>query len=139
MTRFITATALATVLATGAVAQSQVDTHTIEKFFPNVNVETLTERQVTQLTSIATSGESVSEKRAQMRALLTDANFEPMEPVELDINTDLTEFERNQIKLYAPELDVSSLTELEIQRLQSAITSGENSEVDKVVQQIKAN
>ncbi len=139
MTRFITATALATVLATGAFAQPQVDTQTIEKFFPNVNVETLTERQVTQLTSIATSGESVSEKRAQMRALLTDANFEPVEPVDLDINTDLTEFERNQINLYAPELVVSSLTELEIQRLQSAINSGDTSQIDSVVQQIKAN
>ncbi|WP_420326883.1 hypothetical protein [Mameliella sp.] len=139
MTRFITATALATVVATGAIAQSQVETQTIEKFFPNVNVETLTELQVTQLTNIAASGESVSEKRAQMRALLTDVNFEPVDSVDVDVTTGLTEFERSQINLYAPELDVSSLTEIEIQRLQTAITSGDNSEIDKVARQIMAN
>ncbi|KHQ54916.1 hypothetical protein [Mameliella alba] len=139
MTRFITATALATVVATGAFAQSQVETQTIEKYFPNVNVETLTELQVTQLTTIAASGESVSEKRAQMRALLIDVNFEPMEPVDMEVTTGLTEFERSQINLYAPELDVSSLTENEIQRLQTAITSGDNAEIDKVANQIMAN
>jgi hypothetical protein len=139
MTRFITATALATVVATGAFAQSQVETQTIEKYFPNVNVETLTDLQVTQLTNIAASGESVSEKRAQMRALLTDVNFEPMEPVDMEVTTGLTEFERSQIELYAPELDVSSLTKIEIQRLQTAITSGDNAEIDKVANQIMAN
>ncbi|MBV7397426.1 hypothetical protein [Mameliella sediminis] len=139
MTRFLTATALATVVATGAVAQSQVDVSTIEKFLPRVKAETLTELQVTQLVAIAHGSESASDKKLQMRALVTDANLEPLDPLVINVSQELTEYERTQIERYAPELDVDTLTESEIQSLQIAINNGDNSDIDTVVRRIMAN
>lgn len=139
MTRFLTMTAAATLMATGVAAQSQVEISTIETFLPRVDVETLTDLEVTELLAIAHGGGTGSEKGLKMRAMLDDANFEPRTPLEIDVQTGLTEFERAEIRRYAPQLDVSTLTEIEIQSLQAAINNGDNAEIDTVVAQIMAN
>ncbi|WP_417211452.1 hypothetical protein [Antarctobacter sp.] len=139
MTRFLTATAIAAVIGTSAMAQTQLEISTIESFLPRIKIETLTEQQITQLMLTANSGESVSEKGLQMRALVTEDNLTPIESVEVEVQEGLTEAERAEINLYAPELDIAALSDIDIQRLQTAIHSGDNSDVDTVVRSLMAD
>ncbi|WP_323770823.1 hypothetical protein [Antarctobacter sp.] len=139
MTRFLTATAIATVIGTTAMAQTQLEISTIESFLPRIKIETLTEQQINQLMLTANSGESISEKGLQMRALVTEDNLTPIETVEVEIQEGLTEAERAEISSYAPELDIAALSDIDIQRLQTAIHSGNNSDIDTVVRDLMAD
>lgn len=139
MTRFLTATAIAAIVGTGAMAQTQLEASTIESFLPRVNVETLTDQQIERLMLIAHSGESTSEKRLQMRGVVTEANLDPIKDVEVEVQTGLTEAERAEIGRYAPQLEIAELSELDIRRLQTAIDSGNNADVDTVVRDLMAD
>lgn len=70
MKRFLTATALVSVIATGAVAQTSFDENTISTFLPNVNVEALSDEQVNTLIGIANGPGNENEKSRQMEAYL---------------------------------------------------------------------
>lgn len=139
MTRFLTATAIAALLGTGALAQTQLETSTIESFLPRVKVETLTDQQIQGLMVIAQGGDSESEKGLKMRGLVTEANLEAIDTVEIEAQTELTEAERAEIGRYAPELDIAMLSDIDIQRLQNAIDNGDNTEIETVVRDLMAN
>ncbi|ASP19400.1 hypothetical protein ANTHELSMS3_00681 [Antarctobacter heliothermus] len=139
MTRFLTATAIAALLGTGALAQTQLETSTIESFLPRVKVETLTDQQIQGLMVIAQGGDSESEKGLKMRGLVTEANLEAIDTVEIEVQTELTEAERAEIGRYAPELDIAMLSDIDIQRLQNAIDNGDNTEIETVVRDLMAN
>lgn len=139
MTRFLTATAIAALLGTGALAQTQLETSTIESFLPRVKVETLTDQQIQGLMVIAQGGDSESEKGLKMRGLVTEANLEAIDTVEIEVQTELTEAERAEIGRYAPELDIAMLSDIDIQRLQNAIDNGNNTEIETVVRDLMAN
>lgn len=139
MTRFLTATAIAALMGTGALAQTQLETSTIESFLPRVKVETLTDQQIQGLMVIAQGGDSESEKGLKMRGLVTEANLEAIDTVEIEVQTELTEAERAEIGRYAPELDIAMLSDIDIQRLQNAIDNGDNTEIETVVRDLMAN
>tara|TARA_R100000750_G_scaffold31539_1_gene20164 strand:- start:860 stop:1279 length:420 start_codon:yes stop_codon:yes gene_type:complete len=139
MTRFLTATAIAALLGTGALAQTQLETSTIESFLPRVKVETLTDQQIQGLMVIAQGGDSESEKGLKMRGLVTEANLEAIDTVEIEVQTELTEAERAEIGRYAPELDIAMLSDIDVQRLQNAIDNGDNTEIETVVRDLMAN
>ena len=107
MKRFLTATALTTLMTTAAVAATEAEIDTINGFLPEVNVATLSEEQVTILSTIATSGDSYSEKRAKMRSVV---NGDAM------IMTTLTEGEMAQLQSYAPQVDFMSFTDAELEQ-----------------------
>lgn len=139
MTRFLTATTIAALIGTNVMAVTPLESSTIEKFLPRIKVETLTERQVDALMLIANSGESISEKGLQMRGLVTEANLVALDPTVVEIEQGLTEAERSEIGRYAPQLDIDDLNAIDIQRLQTAINSGSNADIDTVVRDLAAD
>ncbi|SNT37411.1 hypothetical protein [Antarctobacter heliothermus] len=139
MTRFLTATAIVALVGTGAMAQTQLETSTIESYLPRIKVETLTELQIEQLMLVAHSGESTSQKGLQMRGLVTEANLDPIDKVDVEVQTGLTEAERSEIGRYAPQLEIAELSDLDIRRLQTAIDSGDNTDIDTVVRDLMAD
>ncbi len=138
MTRFLTATALTALMATGATAQTAGEAATIEKYLPGIQVETLSDDQVVQLNNLAKSGNSESEKALRMRGLVSDQNFEDYEAVEYEPTEGLTDGQRAEISKYAPELDVSTLSDMQVQRLQNVITSGDEGEINRVLNSFDA-
>ncbi len=67
MKTLITATALA---LTAFSASAMVDTSAIEQYAPNADISALTEAEVNTILSIVHSGDSESEKRAVIQALV---------------------------------------------------------------------
>ncbi|AUC53170.1 MAG: hypothetical protein ACU0CC_02435 [Sagittula sp.] len=143
MKRFLTATALVSVIATGAVAQTSFDENTISTFLPNVNVEALSDEQVNTLIGIANGPGNENEKSRQMEAYLGEfqsdnppavAVDEPLPEVaeadEIDDMNDEGTFNVNQIEAYIPELDASTLTEQQTAALIS-IMNGDGNENEK--------
>ncbi|WP_040605061.1 hypothetical protein [Sagittula stellata] len=143
MKRFLTATAIVSVIATGAVAQTSYDENTIAGFLPDVNVAALSDEQVNTLIGIANGPGNENEKSRQMEAYLGDFQSdnppameveEPLpEVAEADSVTDMNDegsFNVNQIESYIPELDASTLTEQQTAALLS-IMNGDGNENDK--------
>ncbi|NIY96808.1 hypothetical protein HC022_11350, partial [Salipiger sp. HF18] len=56
MKRFLTITALSTVIATSAFAASEAEMTAISTYYPDANYETLTDQQVAEMFAIANSG-----------------------------------------------------------------------------------
>jgi hypothetical protein len=67
MKTLITAAALA---LTAFSASAMVDTSAIEQYAPNADISVLTEAEVNTLLSVIHSGDSESEKRATVQALV---------------------------------------------------------------------
>ncbi|MCR9111598.1 hypothetical protein [Marivita sp. XM-24bin2] len=67
MKTLIAATALA---LTAVSASAMVDTSSIDQYAPNVDVSTLTDAEVNTILSVIHSGDSNSEKRALIQALV---------------------------------------------------------------------
>ena len=68
MKTLITAVALA---LTAFSASAMVDTTAIQQYAPNADVSTLSDAEVNTILSIIQSGDSESEKRATIQALVT--------------------------------------------------------------------
>lgn len=148
MKRILTATALVSVIASGAFAATDFDTQTINQYVPDVDVSTLSDEQVAALVGIATS-EPESKKEEHMRAYLKDFVSPPTttvvkvvpvdspegqaalaaaeaEPVEVNGS----EFYDNQIASYLPDVDLSTLS-AEQKAALIAISTESASENDK--------
>ncbi|MFW2588483.1 hypothetical protein [Sagittula sp. SSi028] len=140
MKRFITATALTTVIATGAFAANQFDTNTIHQYIPEVDVSTLSDQQVAALVSIATS-EDEADKEREMRAYIdtyrSPAVTKSVTVVPADevvvvekVETEQGEYYDNVIASYLPNVDVDSLSDQQKAALISIATESA-SENDK--------
>ena len=86
MKRFLTATAVASVLATGAFAATQEETSLINRYAPNVDVSMMTDEQVAEAVAIATTDSADTEKRTEIEAILsTETMTEDFSPDQLSI------------------------------------------------------
>ena len=79
MKRILTATAIASIIAGGALAQTGYQENKINEYLPNVDVSTLNDEQVAMLMSMANSGDMESEIADSMSQYLNlnDANMAP--------------------------------------------------------------
>ena len=122
MKRIMIATALTTTLATSAFAVTEGQIDQIEAFAPGMNTSVLSETELQTAYGIVTSGDSVSEKRAKLRSLTADG--------EADGFAMISEAEMLRLQRYAPNIDLSLITQSQAEAA-LAITYGGESEGDK--------
>lgn len=117
MKRILTATALATLMATGAHALTAAEEATIERFVPGANMAILDDAEVAQLVAIANSGDSISEKEAKMRAIITGDSM---------VDYSLSEGQLVKLMRVAPEIDVMAMTDAEKAQAIAIVNSAES-------------
>jgi hypothetical protein len=124
MKHFLTVTALTSLVASGALAATEAEQATIRDYLPDVNVETLGDRDVAVLIGIAHGGDTASEKRAKMRALVGDSNT-------VDVENRQQQIER--LQGYAPDIAFEEFTDAELAQAVTIVNSG-TSETDSRAQ-----
>ena len=125
MKRMMIATALTTTLATSAFAVTDAQIDRIETFAPGVNTEVMSEGDLQIAYGIVTSGGSRGDKIAQLRALATESDADEFAVI--------TEAEMNRLMQYAPDADLSSISQSQAEAA-LAVTYGGASEGDKSLQ-----
>lgn len=129
MKRILTATAITALMATGVAAATDTESVLIQKYVPNAQVDMLSDEQVEQIKQVAYGGESFSEKRNQIRALIGDeaiaeeATMVPMYEME---GERISEQEALSIQKYAPDVDPMALPEDTAAQLLTIIHSGDS-------------
>ena len=133
MKRILTATALMTAIATGAVAQDGYTTNTINRYLPEVDVSTLSDEQVAVLIGITGSADE-ADKEKEMRAYLEEFKSSTP-PVVLSEDATVTpvegEYFANTIETYVPSIDATQLSEEETAALISIATSGDKESIKR--------
>ena len=125
MKRILTATALISVIATGAMAQSEssFNANEINTFIPEVNVEMLPDAQVASLMATINGEGNEETKERQMRAYLGE--FKTNNP-ELEITLypeGLTDAEIEAMMTYAPGVDIYSITDEQFAELRAVLAT----------------
>lgn len=116
MKRFLTATALATVLGTSAFAASEAEVSAITTFYPEANFSVLTDTQVNQMMAIAQSGMDNTSKTDRMESIARGAPAEtPAMP---------SEAESSAIKMFYPEVDFATLSSEQVAEMMAIAQSG---------------
>ncbi len=126
MKRFLTATALTTVIATAGVAGTEGQEAKIKQYLPQTNIEMLSDAQMTQLITIANSGDSYSEKTEQMENIVMESN-----PVELELRNVQT----TDLIYLAPSIDFTAFTAEELEN--AVIVVRDASSVDDARQRLR--
>ncbi|GAA4219021.1 hypothetical protein J4E08_17805 [Sagittula sp. NFXS13] len=141
MKRFMTATALVTVIATGAFAADDFSTTTINQYIPELDVSTLTDEQAAALVGIATSADE-AEKEQKMRSYIgvfkepettTVVKVVPADSVVVTEEVaaeDDGEYFDEVIASFLPDVDIETLTDEQKAAL-VAIASKEGNDNDK--------
>ncbi|MBP0483453.1 hypothetical protein [Sagittula salina] len=143
MKRFLTATALMSIVATGAFAATDYEATTINTYLPDVDVSTLNDEQVGALMNIAGSN-TEAEKEEQMRAYLGEFNSPEMttsvkvvpaeEAAEMEAEGTMEpadpDFYDNVIASFLPDVSIETLTDEQKSALVN-IANGDGNENDK--------
>lgn len=138
MKRILTATALMSVVATGAFAATDYETTTINQYVPEVDVSTLSDTQVDALVGIAGSSDE-ADIETEMRAYLdtypspepvtvtTTADAEPaIDPAYTD---DASGYDAT-IAEYLPDVDLDTLSDEQKAQLVSIATSADEADIE---------
>lgn len=86
MKRFLTITALSTVLATGAIAATEAQKNAITTYYPEANFQTLTEDQVSEMFAIANGGMSDNDKAERIETIANDEGGMTAPAKEVDLS-----------------------------------------------------
>ncbi|MDO6588013.1 hypothetical protein Q4543_21130 [Salipiger sp. 1_MG-2023] len=131
MKRFLTATALATVLGTSAFAASQAEVNAITQYYPEANFSALSDQQITQMMAIAQSGEDDNEKAARMeRIAAADSSAGRAMP---------SEAEQAAIRAYYPDVNFAALSQSQVAEMMAIAQSGdEDTEKSAMIEEIAA-
>ncbi|GGG69400.1 hypothetical protein GCM10011415_16000 [Salipiger pallidus] len=122
MKRFITLTALSTVIATSAFAASEAEMTAIDRYYPEANYETLSDEQVAQMFAIANSGESDTDKTSRIEEIASSNNP----------STATATVSDSELTAYVPEWRLAELTEEERAELIALVSSNDNPEETRV-------
>ncbi|MDU8913635.1 hypothetical protein [Aestuariicoccus sp. MJ-SS9] len=117
MKRFLTATALTSLIATGAHALTANEEATIERFLPQVDATTLDRTEVLTLMNIANGGGTVSEKTGKMRSVVLNGGR---------VDFDLSTAQMDDIARLVPELDITALSDAEKAQAAAIVTSADS-------------
>lgn len=100
----------------------------LRTFAPDVDFSRFTDAELAQATSILHGSGSASERRATLRSF---------ELSDRAITTDpLTDAEVSTIRSYAPGIDLTTLSDEEVLRIQTAISGGDTNEIQTVISSI---
>ena len=116
MKKLLTATALTTLLGTAAFAQTDAEQAQINQYLPGTDIATLTEAEITSLVAIANGGDSDTEKRAQMQAVVEGSNT--------ITTTTVTAVNVTQLQQYAPNTDFTTWSAEDLANAQVIANSG---------------
>ncbi|EEX16588.1 hypothetical protein CSE45_4301 [Citreicella sp. SE45] len=119
MKRFLTITALSTVIATSAFAASEAEMTAISTYYPDANYETLTDQQVAEMFAIANSGKDDTEKKTEIRTI---AEADNPNPATTEVN--LTE--------YVPEWRLMEMSAPEKESIMALVNRGDDPEATRV-------
>ena len=115
MKRFLTITALSTVLATGAIAATEAEKNAITTYYPEANFETLTEDQVSEMFAIANGGMSDNDKAERIETIANE-DATDVETAATTGDVDLT--------AYVPAWRLAEMSDAEIAQLTALVTEG---------------
>lgn len=117
MTRILIATALATTLGTASFAATDAQMQQVDGFNSGIDTSGFSARDYTIAYGIVTSGMSHGEKTGQLRALAANTS--------MDMGTlMISAAELSRIQQYAPDVDVSSLSQAQAETALAVTYSG---------------
>jgi hypothetical protein len=108
MKRMMIATALATTIGTAGFAATETEIQQVQTFDESIDTSGLTDAQYDIAYGIVTSGDSVSEKAAQLRALTTKNEISQDMPM-------ISEAEMQRLMRFAPNADLSNVTQAQVE------------------------
>lgn len=108
MKRMMIATALATTIGTAGFAATEAEIQQVQTFDESIDTSGLTDAQYDIAYGIVTSGDSVSEKAAQLRALTTKNEISQDMPM-------ISEAEMQRLMRFAPNADLSNVTQAQVE------------------------
>ncbi|EBA06230.1 hypothetical protein [Sagittula stellata] len=139
MKRILTATALVSVIATGAMAQSEssFNANEINTFIPEVNVEMLPDAQVASLMAIISGDGNEESKEREMRAYLGE--FKSNNPeLEITLYPDgLSDAEVEAMMAYAPGVDVYELTDEQFAELRAVLATNDEEAIKAYIETLQ--
>lgn len=139
MKRILTATALVSVIATGAMAQSEssFNANEINTFIPEVNVEMLPDAQVASLMAIISGDGNEESKEREMRAYLGE--FKSNNPeLEITLYPDgLSDAEVEAMMAYAPGVDVYELTDEQFAELRAVLATNDEEAIKAYIETLE--
>lgn len=108
MKRMMIAIALATTIGTAGFAATETEIQQVQNFDESIDTSGLTDAQYDIAYGIVTSGDSVSEKAAQLRALTTKNEISQDMPM-------ISEAEMQRLMRFAPNADLSNVTQAQVE------------------------
>jgi hypothetical protein len=108
MKRMMIATALATTIGTAGFAATETEIQQVQTFDESIDTSGLTDAQYDIAYGIVTSGDSVSEKAAQLRALTAKNEISQDMPM-------ISEAEMQRLMRFAPNADLSNVTQAQVE------------------------
>ncbi|MFZ5963956.1 hypothetical protein ACOXXX_13475 [Thalassococcus sp. BH17M4-6] len=129
MKRFLIATALTASMATAGFAATEQEKVEINSFLPTVNVEAMSDAEVAQALQIINGGDNRSDKLGKLNALVSGNEYMSSPGM-------ASEAEMEQIKAAAPGVDVSKLSQAQIDTALALISSTDAGDVDRKVQAV---
>ena len=130
MKRMMIATALVTTIGTAGLAATEAQIRQVQNFDQSIDTSSFSDEQYDIAYGIVTSGDSYSENVAKLRAIAA----------ENEMNQGLamiTEAERNRLLSFAPDADLTNVTQGQVETALSATYgSDSHSEVTRRVQNI---
>ena len=118
MTRFFTATAIATLMSTSAMALTEREEIAIKRYAPDANLSVYSDQTIDSVMNILSSGDKRSDKIAQVRGLLMMDDAETLASV--------TEGQEAQLERYVDEARIATMTRAEKRIALTYISSGES-------------
>ena len=119
MKRMMIATALATTLATAGFAATETQKQEVDGFNASIDTSSFSDRDYDIAYGIVTSGMSMGEKTAKLRALETEDN------VDMGIAM-ISEAEMERLMQYAPDADYGSITQSQAETALAVTYGGES-------------
>lgn len=121
---FATATALTGTAAFADHHITEADVAEIHQYAPDADVSTLSEEQLLQIQNIIHSGDSESEKRNKVKAYFESSMAPGNVVIEMPEERDPEYAE--EILVYVPDADLSTLTEEELLQIENILHSSDS-------------
>lgn len=119
MKRMFAGTALAAMIATGAVAATDAEMMAIQQFSPDIDVSTLSDQQVDAVMNVINGGGSNADKQGQIAGIVGTAG-------DNTVVSEVTSGQLTRLQQYAPELDFTGITASELEQALNVIDSADN-------------